>query len=101
MLPFHNKLIVKCPRNTNLKHTRIERITRNLERLAITEEVVVKVLIFQQDTHTLPLSSNKGIDIRIVTNLYLILIIEDRECWVISAGIILCIKSTIQTDLHA
>ena len=70
------KLVVECPRNTDLKHSRIKRIPRNLESLSISEEVVVQVLILNENSHSFPLSGDEGIDIWVVTYFDLILIIE-------------------------
>ena len=94
------KLIVEGPRDSNLEHSRIERIPRNLEGLTITEEVIVQVLILEQDTHSLPLGRDEGVDIWIVTDFHLVLIIEYGEGRVIAGGVVACVESTIETYLR-
>ena len=93
------KLVVECPRNTYLKHSRIKRISCNLEGLAISEEVIVKMLILKQYSHSFPLCGDEGVYVWVVTYFDLILVVEYGEGRVISRCVIAGIKSTIQTYL--
>ena len=54
-------LIIETPRKAYLEHTRIERVTSNGEILLVAKEIVVGVLVLQEDTHSLPLSSQEYI----------------------------------------
>ena len=94
------KLIVEGPRDSNLEHTRIQRIPRYLECLTVSKEVIVQVLILEQDTHSLPLGRDEGINIWIGTYLDLVLVIEHGECRVVARCVVACIEATIEANLR-
>ena len=57
------------------------------------------MLVFEEDSHSFPLSGDEGVDIWVVTYFDLILVIEYGEGRVITRGIIAGVESAIQTYL--
>ena len=97
----YNTLIIETPRDTHLKHTRIERIACNGEILAIAKQTVVQMLILEEDAHSLPFCRDEGVEIGITSQLVLTLVVELCEGGIVRRHIILGIKSAIKTNLHS
>ena len=96
------ELIVECPRNTNLEHARIKRISRYGKVFVVysAEEIAVPMLILQQYSHTLPLRRDKGIEIWIISNFCFVLVVEYRQRRIVALRIIAGIETAINTYLQ-
>lgn len=96
----YSTLIIETPRDTHLKHARIERVLRNREIFAVSEQAPVDMLIFQEYPHSLPLAHQEKIQIGVIPHLDFPLIEELRERRIVAGRIVARIEMAIDTELH-
>ena len=93
-------LIIETPRDAHLEHTRILRVACNSEILLVAKQIVVHVLVFQENAHSLPLSRQEHIEVGVITQLVVSLVVERCQCRVVRGRIIRRIEASIDTELY-